>query len=206
MSVADGREVFLKNCSGCHGINVDGRSPGGRALRPVAFDLADFQLTNAAVWRALEQGVPGSSMPAWRLLPNSELRAVMQYVQTVGRAGGLAQSDKFATDAALMEAGRRVFETHCARCHGEALDGNGPDAAQFLPRPANFHEILPSYEASAHIVREGVPGSGMPAWPLLTPAEIQAVTFYMRSFYAGPVAQQPATSAAEAEMQMGGSR
>jgi hypothetical protein len=30
-----------------------------------------------------------------------------------------------------------------------------------------------------------VPGSGMPAWPLLTPAETQAVTYYMRSFYQG---------------------
>ncbi|WP_084080391.1 cbb3-type cytochrome c oxidase subunit I [Edaphobacter aggregans] len=205
ISVADGHEVFLKNCSGCHGINADGRSPGGRALRPVAFDLAGFQFTNAAVWRALEQGVRGSSMPAWRLLPNSEFSAVMRYVQTVGRAGGLAQSDQIATDAVLMGAGRRVFETHCVRCHGEALDGNGPDAAQFLPRPANFHEILPSYEASAHIVREGVPGSGMPAWPLLTPAEIQAVTFYMRSFYAGrPAKEQPAAPAAVSGMDMGG--
>ena len=33
------------------------------------------------------------------------------------------------------------------------------------------------------MIRNGVPGSGMPRWPLLTPAEIQAVTVYIRSFY-----------------------
>jgi cytochrome c oxidase cbb3-type subunit I/II len=45
----------------------------------------------------------------------------------------------------------------------------------------------------------------MPAWPLLTPAEIQAVTFYMRSFYAGrPAKEQPAAPAAVSGMDMGG--
>jgi len=203
--VGDGRQVFLKNCSGCHGVNAAGQSPGGRALRPVAFDLAGFRLADAPVWRALEQGVPGSSMPAWNQLPSSEFSAVAQYVEAMGSSGTLAPSEQIASDAVLMEAGRRVFETHCVRCHGEALDGNGPEADRYLPRPANFHEIQPSYEASARVLHERVPGSGMPAWPLLTPAEIQATTFYMRSFYVGgPVAQQPATSAEESGMQMGG--
>src|SRR5260370_28046115 len=79
ISVADGHEVFLKNCSGCHGSNADGRSPGGRALRPVAFDFAGFQLTNAAVWRALGVGVAGLSMSAWPLLPHSAISAGSQF-------------------------------------------------------------------------------------------------------------------------------
>jgi cytochrome c oxidase cbb3-type subunit I/II len=35
------------------------------------------------------------------------------------------------------------------------------------------------------VIAGGVPGSAMPAWPLLTRAEVQAVTFYIRSFYRG---------------------
>lgn len=189
--VAYGREVFMNNCSGCHGRNADGQSPGGRSLRPMAFDLSGFVITDEVIWRALEQGVPGSSMPSWNLLSNAELSAVMQYVRSTGNAPELVASDRIAPNEVLMEAGRRVFETHCVRCHGKTLDGNGPDAARFLPRPANFHEVLPSYQASARVLQDGVPGSGMPAWPLLTSSEIQAVTFYMRSFYEGQQHKKP---------------
>ena len=57
---------------------------------------------------------------------------------------------------------------------------------RFLP---DTH-VRPSYAAAAKAIHEGVPGSAMDAWPLLTPGEIQAVTFYLRSFYKGPERHQ----------------
>lgn len=33
-----------------------------------------------------------------------------------------------------------LFVRNCAPCHGDALDGNGPQARSFLPRPANFRD------------------------------------------------------------------
>ena len=189
---ADGRRVFAENCAGCHGENADGRSAGGGALRPNAFNLAGFRLSDKVVWRALEQGVPGSSMPSWNNLPSSEFAAVISYVHDVGHAPDLRPAEQIADDPVLMEAGKRIFETHCVRCHGEDLAGDGPEANRYLPRPANFHQIMPSYAASARIMREGVPGSAMPAWPLLTSNEVQAVTFYMRSFYEGGPDMRPA--------------
>ena len=199
----EGRQVFLANCSGCHGVNANGHSIGGRSLRPVAFNLAGFGLSDDLIWRALEMGVPGSSMPSWNTLPSAEFKAVADYVASIARAGELAPSQQVAPNAALMEAGKRVFETHCTRCHGEDADGDGPDGRSMLPRPANFHEIKPSYPAAAEILRDGVPGSGMPAWPLVTPAEIQAVTYYMRSFYSGHT-NNPPPAAASGSMQMEG--
>ena len=125
-------------------------------------------------------------MPAWNNLPSDEFRAVASYAYFLGHAPDLAAADMVAPAPVLMVAGRRVFEADCVRCHGEDLSGNGPDAFSYNPRPANFHEVLPSYSATLHVLRYGVPGSGMAAWPLLTPAETQAVTYYMRSFYQGP--------------------
>ncbi|MHB1699774.1 MAG: cbb3-type cytochrome c oxidase subunit I [Acidobacteriaceae bacterium] len=181
----EGRRVFLANCAGCHGENADGKSIGGRSLRPVAFNLAGFRLSDALIWKTLEAGVPGSAMPSWNTLPSAEFRAVADYVASVGQPGELASNEQYAPKDVLMEAGKRVFETHCVRCHGENAAGDGPDGLHMLPRPANFHQMMPSYPAMAEILRDGVPGSGMPAWPLLTPAEAQAVTFYTRSFYSG---------------------
>jgi len=34
--------------------------------------------------------------------------------------------------------GQVLYKQHCLRCHGEKLDGNGPDGEYLIVRPANF--------------------------------------------------------------------
>ncbi|HXH85273.1 MAG TPA: cytochrome c [Nitrospira sp.] len=34
--------------------------------------------------------------------------------------------------------GQVLYQQHCLRCHGEKLDGNGPDGEYLIIRPANF--------------------------------------------------------------------
>ncbi|HET9086841.1 MAG TPA: cbb3-type cytochrome c oxidase subunit I [Acidobacteriaceae bacterium] len=194
--LAEGRQVFLANCAGCHGVEANGKSIGGQALRPVAFNLTGFHLSDDLIWRVLQTGVPGSSMPTWNELPSDDFQAVADYVASIGQAKGLADKERQASKATLLDAGRRVFETHCQRCHGADGKGDGPDGLKMLPRPANFHEMMPSYPAAAYILRHGVPGSGMLAWPLLTAPEVQAVTCYMRSFYGGSKTREPLTGGA----------
>jgi mono/diheme cytochrome c family protein len=181
----EGKAVYLANCSGCHGTDGRATTPGGQSLRPVAFNLAGFGLQPDVVWRALEQGVPGTAMPSWNELPSSEFKAVADYVLSISTTPDLRPEDRWTSPQRLMTAGQRIFETHYVRCHGEAGGGDGPEANNYLPRPANLQGMRLSYDGAARVIHEGVPGSGMPAWPLLTPAEIQAVTWYMRSFYQG---------------------
>ena len=77
------------------------------------------------------------------------------------------------------------LDTHCVRCHGENGGGDGPDAG-VSSAACQFSRDKVSYPGAADVIHDGVPGSGMPAWPLLTPPEIQAMTYYMRSLYQGP--------------------
>lgn len=35
--------------------------------------------------------------------------------------------------------GQAVYKQYCLRCHGEKLDGNGPEAQYLILRPTNFH-------------------------------------------------------------------
>ena len=187
----EGKAVFLANCSGCHGTDGTGHSPGGRALRPVAFNLAGFHIPPAVVWGALQHGVPGTSMPAWNDLSGAEFKAVGDYVLSLANTPELRPAEQWATQDTLLLAGQRIFDTHCTLCHGENGAGDGPAARVYLPRPANFQQIKLSYPGAADVIHNGVPGSGMPAWPLLTPQEIQAVTYYMRSLYQGPATDSP---------------
>ena len=139
-------------------------------------------------------------MPSWEMLPASDFRAVADYVSSIGNAGSLNPDEQVASPEVLKEAGRRLYETDCARCHGDDGDGSGPDGAVLLPHPANFHQMMPSYPAAARILQSGVPGSGMPAFPLLTPAEVQAVTYYLRSFYSEANKQPAAATSASPQM------
>jgi cytochrome c oxidase cbb3-type subunit 3 len=34
--------------------------------------------------------------------------------------------------------GQAVYKQYCLRCHGEKLDGNGPEAQYLILRPSNF--------------------------------------------------------------------
>ncbi|HJT20830.1 MAG TPA: cytochrome c [Nitrospira sp.] len=37
-----------------------------------------------------------------------------------------------------LKDGQAIYQQHCLRCHGEKLDGNGPDSKDLIVHPANF--------------------------------------------------------------------
>jgi cytochrome c oxidase cbb3-type subunit I/II len=190
-ATGEGREIFAADCSGCHGLKGDGESPGSRALRPPALNLTAFEMTDATVTEALSHGVRGSSMPAWGelrgdALTGGQLSAVASYTVSLESDDTLPETELLASKEILQEAGYRVYETHCTRCHGETGLSDGPDATKRYPLPARFANMRPSFAEAAKVILEGIPGTAMESWPLLTPGEIQAVTLYLRSFYQGP--------------------
>ncbi len=38
-----------------------------------------------------------------------------------------------------IRSGRVIYEEHCFRCHGLTGEGDGPDAARLIVKPADFH-------------------------------------------------------------------
>lgn len=183
----EGRKLFLTYCAACHGQRGDGKAVTGLALRPPARDLTSFELADSLLLRVLQNGVPGTGMPGWsHALVGDQMAAVVAYTGRLGRRDQLSVRQQVAADSVLKEAGRRVYLAHCTRCHGEQGQGDGPEASRYRPAPSSFAEMRPTYAAAEQVISGGVPGTAMPAWPLLTPAEIQAVTFYIRSLYRGP--------------------
>jgi cytochrome c oxidase cbb3-type subunit III len=73
--------------------------------------------------------------------------------------------------------GKQIFASTCATCHG--LDGRGAERAPNIaenPRVQKLSDIQ-----IAHIIQNGVPGTGMPAFHLLEAADIKAVVTYLRT-------------------------
>lgn len=92
-----------------------------------------------------------------------------------------------------LEVGRETYGTYCVGCHGEKGDGAGP-AARFLdPKPRDFRGGRlkfagvesgqpPRDEDYLRVVSEGLMGTAMPAFPLLSNTEKEALVAYVRTF------------------------
>ncbi len=140
-----GRVVYDHHCSGCHGLNGDGKGLLATTLRPQPRDftrgLFRYRLTltgqlpsDEDLLRTVTVGLPGSTMPAWELfLSEAERRAVVAYFKHF--------SPRFATDTPRdvlplpspptatterVAQGEKLYrESGCGSCHGETGKGDG---------------------------------------------------------------------------------
>jgi cytochrome c oxidase cbb3-type subunit 3 len=83
-----GEAIFQRNCAHCHAADGTGRNWIGSFLdpHPPDFSSADVaaRLTRDRAGRVTRDGVPGSSMPAWRsVLAQRDIDAVAAYVERV---------------------------------------------------------------------------------------------------------------------------
>jgi len=107
--------------------------------------------------------------------------------------------------ATLIERGEVAYKIYCIGCHGEAGDGLG-DAAVFLnPKPRNFQVAnfkfsstragqLPTDEDLRHTILQGLKGSAMPSFPLLSRQTINALISYVKTFSPKWKDRSPATA------------
>jgi cytochrome c oxidase cbb3-type subunit III len=72
--------------------------------------------------------------------------------------------------------GKNLFESSCAVCHG--LDGGGGEHAPNIGR-ASSAKSQPD-ATLARIVRDGIPGKGMPSFNKFSDLELQSVLSYLR--------------------------
>ena len=98
-------------------------------------------------------------------------------------SGGVLRADDPIGNA---EIGESVYRTNCFNCHGAKGRGDGPVADSFTPRPADLTSEMvqkKTEEELLKIIREGKPGTSMPAWKKdLSHQHIQDVLAYLRGF------------------------
>jgi len=88
-----------------------------------------------------------------------------------------ANGQKKPTTAADTKEGARLFPANCGGCHG--LDGRGGERA---PDIAGRREIQKLSDAAlAKLIREGIPGTGMPPFRSLGNVKIQALLRHLRA-------------------------
>jgi mono/diheme cytochrome c family protein len=93
-TLARGSKLFRLHCVHCHGLSGDGRGPTAPWVNPHPRDYRRgiFKFTSSSqgpgerkplrsdLLRTLRQGIEGTSMPAFRELPDEDLQALISYV------------------------------------------------------------------------------------------------------------------------------
>jgi len=90
--------LYRKHCVHCHGVTGDGRGPTARFLNPYPRDYRPavykfkstynpLRPTDEDLIRVLVNGVPGTAMPSFSLLPASEVKALAEYVKYLSIRG-----------------------------------------------------------------------------------------------------------------------
>jgi mono/diheme cytochrome c family protein len=92
--LAEGSRLYRQHCLHCHGLTGDGRGPTSKWVNPHPRDYRQglFKFTSVDqtektlrprredLLRVLHQGIEGTAMPAFNLLPEPELEALVSYV------------------------------------------------------------------------------------------------------------------------------
>lgn len=152
---------------------------GGK--HPDAWHLAHFKNPRSIT--------PASVMPPFVYLKDDEFKALIAYIQSLGKKrivkyDRIYHPDEFikvlekrkvdVNSSAAANAGRGIFQQNCATCHGTHGLGNGPNAISLAKKPANFSR--PFYKDYDDVtffwrITEGVPGTRMPQWGKLLTEE-----------------------------------
>jgi cytochrome c oxidase cbb3-type subunit 2 len=191
-----GRAAYLTYCVGCHGETGDGNGPAARFLDPKPRDFTSgvykFRSTPSGslptygdLHRVLTQGVLGTSMPSWQLLPENQRVALIAYLKTLSSEW----ESEYASEAAIAMPGEPGFvlsedsiarglelygQMGCGECHGTGGRGDGPAAATLIDdwghkiRPFDFTSGPLKGGASAGDVYRtfttGLNGTPMPSY------------------------------------------
>jgi mono/diheme cytochrome c family protein len=167
-----GQELFVANCSLCHGQNAEG---GGAASTydpadswpapdlttiekryegtPPATDIREY------IEQTIHRGRPGTPMPAWGAdyggpLNDQQIEDIADWILLNQKA------EVEEADPAFNATGEELFQSNCARCHGEELEGFiGPSLVGVFERH-NRQTVLGILQNGIFLAN----GISMPPW------------------------------------------
>jgi cytochrome c oxidase cbb3-type subunit 2 len=219
-----GRELYLRYCSGCHGDSGNGQGPASHFLDPKPRDFTrgvyKFRSTPSGsiptdgdLLRTLREGVHGTSMPSWRVLPEAELHALVAFVKTFSRRFERIPQPSIALpgppedllDPQRVARGREVYGLlDCGKCHGDSGKGDGPSAKGLVDSeerpivPFDFTRRMPKGgdrpEDLYRTFMTGLAGTPMPDYREMTTDELQRwdLVAFVLSLRHGAAPTQPA--------------
>jgi DMSO reductase family type II enzyme heme b subunit len=206
-----GKAVYDRKCLLCHGEKGDGKGAGAELLVPKPRDFtrglykirttANKTPTDQDLFRVITEGMPGTSMPGWDVLPERERWNLVAYLKTFA-ADAFKEGPKklelpkdVSSSEASIKRGKEMFEAiECHKCHGTEGRADGPSRAELKDEwghpvaPANLAQRWTfrggaSRTDIATRIANGVLGTPMPAFldSVEKPEDVWHLTNYILS-------------------------
>jgi mono/diheme cytochrome c family protein len=174
VSVPDGKPVFDKYCTVCHGDRV-----------PTAEDYTHAR-------DAIANGGAHKTMPVWgNILTPEQLDALVKYTLDVAKG-------------TPIQVGQGLFTRNCVQCHGQFGEGGpNPSRPSEIISPISTAEFLKTRDDATlrAIISQGQPNFGMSPFGTafggpLSDDEVDSIVAYIRSWEANPPVELPPEVAA----------
>ena len=176
-SVDEGRALFLKNCSSCHGLNAEG-STDGPSLVGVGAASVDFQVATGRMPAA----TLGAQIPKKRVQFNEqEIADLAAYVASLGPGPAIPDAEQLDYADADPAEGGEIYRTNCAMCHNYAGSGGALTAGKYA---ASLKGVT-----ARHIYEAMLTGpQSMPVFgdKTMTPEDKQAIIAFLKTTEAEP--------------------
>jgi len=206
-----GKAVYDRKCLLCHGEKGDGKGPAAELLvpRPRDFTSGLYKIrstvnkvpTDQDIFRIITNGMPGTSMPGWEVLPEKDRWSLVAYVKSFA-GDKLKEAPKkvdlpkeVSSSDASLKRGKEMYEAiECNKCHGATGRADGPSRPELkdewgqpiapanLAKRWNFRGGKDRTEIATRLA-VGVLGTPMPAFleAVEKPEDIWHLTNYILS-------------------------
>lgn len=189
-----GRELFVENCTSCHGTRGEG------IVGPALNDkILLEEASDGVLFAAIQAGRPGTTMPAWGqayggALTDEDIEAVVSFIRAFEANAPEVIVGEFIPSAAR---GATIFASTCFTCHGE--NGMGvEDADGNTVLAINDQKKLNENDNEWYeqVIVNGLPASGMPIYgEVLTDEQVQDLMALIDAWRAGEEVAPEATVA-----------
>jgi ubiquinol-cytochrome c reductase cytochrome c subunit len=175
--IDEGRALFLKNCSSCHGLNAEGTSEGP-SLVGVGAAAVDFQVSTGRMPAAQL----GAQIERKRnQFSEEEIAAMAAYVATLGPGPAIPTEEQLDYADADVAEGGEIYRTNCAMCHNYAGSGGALTRGKYAPPLGGV--------SAKHIYEAMLTGpQSMPVFgdATMTPEEKQAIIAFLKTTESEP--------------------
>jgi high-affinity iron transporter len=178
LDVAAGRVLYEQNCAACHGAAGLGDGPAARGMNPPPPPIGDptamGDRTPALLFRVISVGVAGTLMVGWGDSLTADQRwDIVAYLHSLR-----------ASEAQRLE-GEGLYARACVACHGPSGAADGPAAPSLTRLPPDIGTFAWQAERSdaalAKIIRDGIPGTAMPATEDIDARKLAGLVAHLRT-------------------------
>ncbi len=142
--IEEGRQIFLKGCSSCHGLNLEGGTIAP-SLVGVGAASVDFQVGTGRMPMA---DMSQQAMRKEPLYTPEEVAALAAYVASLAPGPEIPTEAQlnYERDGSTAEGGE-LFRTNCAMCHNFAGQGGALTQGKYAPtlmgiEPKHIYEAM----------------------------------------------------------------